>query len=125
MARLLLSAAYSSMSTVQTGLAALTVFFCAFTLFMCASHSRRWRRWTACYRPGISEPVIQLHSEGIFFNPIDQGGDNQQVSGPIWQKNIPMGGKCQLPDFSGVINYDSAGNIVTPAKNSRLALPWN
>ncbi|KAJ8420514.1 hypothetical protein Cgig2_007769 [Carnegiea gigantea] len=125
MARLLLGAAYSSMSTAQTGLAALTIFFCAFTLFMCASHSPRWRRWTACYRSGTGEPVIQLQNEGMIFDPSYQGGENQQVSGPIWQKNIPMGGKCQLPDFSGVIIYDSAGTVVTPAKNSRLALPWN
>ncbi|KAM7280027.1 hypothetical protein ACFE04_007161 [Oxalis oulophora] len=33
--------------------------------------------------------------------------DDQQV--PVWQKNIIMGGKCELPDFSGVIIYDSEG----------------
>jgi hypothetical protein len=42
----------------------------------------------------------------------------------VWRKNILMGGKCQLPDFSGVIIYDSDGNVVTPAKNPRPLLTW-
>lgn len=60
----------------------------------------------------------------MMFSPTDDAGENQQVSGPFWQKNILMGGKCQLPDFSGVIIYDSARNAVTPNKPSQLALPW-
>ncbi|XP_021771460.1 uncharacterized protein LOC110735578 [Chenopodium quinoa] len=123
MARLL-SAVNFSFSMPQTGFAALTLFFCAFTLFMCASHSRRWRRWSACYTNRGNEPVIQqLHNEGMIYSPTE-AGENQYVSGPVWQKNILMGGKCQLPDYSGVIIYDSAGNTVTPNKPARLALTW-
>ncbi|KAK9740790.1 hypothetical protein RND81_03G060400 [Saponaria officinalis] len=118
----------SSMIAPQTGLAALSLFICAFALFMCASHSRRWRRWTACYRGGENEPVIHLQHDGMMFSPqgaAGGGGHSQQLSGPVWQKHILMGGKCELPDFSGVIIYDPAGNVVTPSKPSRLALPWN
>ncbi|TYI77341.1 hypothetical protein E1A91_D06G136100v1 [Gossypium mustelinum] len=42
---------------------------------------------------------------------------------PVWQKNILMGEKCQLPNFSGVIIYDSEGNVVTSSKTPRL-LTW-
>ncbi|KAL2894385.1 Heat-inducible transcription repressor HrcA [Bienertia sinuspersici] len=119
-----LTAAYSSLSTSQTGFAALSLFLCALALSLCASHSRRWRRWTMCYtRRGNDLIIQQLHDEGLIFGP-PEVGENQQVSGPVWQKNILMGGKCQLPDFSGVIIYDSAGNAVTSNKPSQLALPW-
>ncbi|KMT19618.1 hypothetical protein BVRB_1g012330 [Beta vulgaris subsp. vulgaris] len=123
MARPLLTA-YSSISIPQTAFAALTLVFCAFTLFLCASHSRRWRRWTTCYRGRGRDPVIQqLQNEGMIFTSTE-AGENQQLSGPVWQKNILMGGKCELPDFSGVIIYDAAGNVVPPNKPSRLALTW-
>lgn len=48
----------------------------------------------------------------------------RRLGGPpscVWQKNILMGGKCQLPEFSGVINYDAAGNIVAPSGRPRAA----
>lgn len=55
----------------------------------------------------------------------DQNGFSGEQQGvPIWQKNIIMGGKCQLPDFSGVIIYDSEGNVVTPAKPQLPLLTW-
>ncbi|KAL9236893.1 hypothetical protein vseg_011507 [Gypsophila vaccaria] len=108
----------SSMTVLETGLAALSDFF-----------TRRWRRWAACYIGGENEPVIHLQQEEMMFNPQGTGGgtgggQSQQFSGPVWQKHILMGGKCELPDFSGVIIYDPAGNVVTPAKPPRLALPW-
>ncbi|OVA05044.1 hypothetical protein BVC80_1211g120 [Macleaya cordata] len=34
----------------------------------------------------------------------------KKVEDGLWQKNILMGEKCQLPDFSGVIYYDCEGN---------------
>ena len=55
-----------------------------------------------------------------------QPGDGE-ASPCVWQKGILMGGKCQLPDFSGVINYDPAGNLVAPARPGRAvpaALGW-
>lgn len=103
---------------------------CALTLFMCASHSRRrWRRWKSCYgySYGNQEPVIQINREEIMdyqFGEVDPTACSGE--GTLWKKNIIMGGKCQLPDFSGVIIYDSTGNVVTPATNPRplLALTW-
>ncbi|KAI3459969.1 hypothetical protein Pfo_016632 [Paulownia fortunei] len=104
-----------------------TLLFCALALFMCASHSRRWRRWKACYGYGNQDPVIQLNQEDIIgyqFGDVDPS--TYSGEGSVWKKNILMGGKCQLPDFSGVIIYDSTGNVVTPAKSQRAlpALPW-
>ncbi|CAO2834071.1 unnamed protein product [Amaranthus hypochondriacus] len=122
MVRLLLKA-NSIISEPQTGFAALTVVFCACALFMCASHTRKWRRWYTTRTRGTDPVIQQLHNEGIIFSP-NEVGENQHVSGPVWQKNILMGGKCQLPDFSGVIIYDSVGNVVPPNKPSLLALPW-
>ncbi|KAF8404477.1 hypothetical protein HHK36_009362 [Tetracentron sinense] len=94
--------------TTQVGLGAATLFLCVFALFMCASHSRSWRRMRGCYSSyDDNDPVIQLNSEEGML------GGESDVS--VWQKNILMGGKCQLPDFSGIIIYDSAGNLVSPA----------
>ena len=52
----------------------------------------------------------------------DDGEEGEEASSSVWQRNILMGGKCQLPDFSGVIIYDSAGNVVSlsDAKTSGL-----
>lgn len=52
-----------------------------------------------------------------------------EASPCVWQKGILMGGKCQLPDFSGAINYDPAGNLVAPARPGRavpaaIGLGW-
>lgn len=111
----------------QASFAIGTLFLCALALFMCASHSRKWRRWRACYGYRNRDPVIQLNNEGMMMQGFRfENGDPSTYSGgvevSVWQKNIIMGGKCQLPDFSGVIIYDSAGNIAPPAKAPR-ALP--
>ncbi|KAM7507949.1 hypothetical protein LguiA_018402 [Lonicera macranthoides] len=111
----------------QASFAIGTLFLCALALFMCASHSRKWRRWRASYVCRNRDPVIQLNNEGMMVQGFQfENGDPSTYSGgevSVWQKNIIMGGKCQLPDFSGVIIYDSAGNIVQPAKGPH-ALPW-
>ncbi|KAL6635024.1 hypothetical protein ACP70R_027695 [Stipagrostis hirtigluma subsp. patula] len=31
---------------------------------------------------------------------------------PIWQRKVPMGVKCRLPQFSGMILYDESGRPV-------------
>ncbi|GMP80026.1 hypothetical protein CsSME_00035289 [Camellia sinensis var. sinensis] len=119
-------------TTSQSSYVAATLLLCAFALFACASHSRKWRRqWRACYGYGNCNngPVIQHNNEEMicgfqFCNGGEEGsmcGRSGEVS--VWKKNILMGGKCQLPDFSGVIIYDSAGNIV-PAAKASPALPW-
>ncbi|KVH99593.1 hypothetical protein Ccrd_022171 [Cynara cardunculus var. scolymus] len=96
-----------------------SVFFCALTLFMCAGHSRKWvHHLKACYSYSYEEPVIQLNG---FQDEEEEEEEEEEES--VWQKNILMGGKCQLPDFSGVIIYDSQGNIA-PTKPRLLALTW-
>ncbi|XP_027335129.1 uncharacterized protein LOC113849423 [Abrus precatorius] len=105
-------------STSHIGLAVMTLMLCAIALLMCASHSRKWRQWVSCYDAFGEEPVIELNNEPVI------SGSEPQEEASLWQKNILMGGKCQLPDFSGVIIYDSNGNIVNPAKNSRSLLTW-
>lgn len=89
---------------------------------MCASHSKKWvHRLKACYSYDFEEPVIQLNNESM--NHVFQEDEEEEEEESVWQKNILMGGKCQLPDFSGVIIYDSEGNVVPP-KPRLLALTW-
>ncbi|RDY03340.1 hypothetical protein CR513_13087, partial [Mucuna pruriens] len=97
------------LSTSNIGLAVMTLMLCGIALLMCASHSRKWRQWVSCYDAFGEEPVIELNNE-VVMNTCDE----QQEEASIWQKKILMGGKCQLPDFSGVIIYDSDGNIIMP-----------
>lgn len=110
-----------STTPFQVGMAGMTFFLCAMALFMCASHSRKWRQWRACYEPDTDDPVVQ-HIQHGHNEQNNNDIDEQEVS--VWQKNILMGGKCQLPDFSGVIIYDTKGSIVTPDRSPRLLLPW-
>ncbi|KAL3830499.1 hypothetical protein ACJIZ3_019301 [Penstemon smallii] len=91
---------------------------------------KRWRKWRACYGYENHDPVIQLNPPDIpnYFNledDVDPSTYSTGDQGSVWKKNILMGGKCQLPDFSGVIIYDSTGNVVTPAKQPAFpALTW-
>ncbi|KAF7820335.1 putative transmembrane protein [Senna tora] len=101
---------------------------CALALLMCASHTsfelrRRGRHyWNSCINGGGEDPVIHIHNEGAVVSTHEKQLEDDSS---IWKKNILMGGKCELPDFSGVIIYDSNGNIiVTPPKNSRPLLTW-
>ncbi|KAL1212462.1 hypothetical protein V5N11_034818 [Cardamine amara subsp. amara] len=118
------------LTVLKMGLAAAKVRLVGFT-----SHSKRkFRRWAACYGSRDYEPVIHLQNDMMMMNndgvyepyngepSIILSGD--QRKGPLWQKNILMGGKCQLPDFSGVILYDADGQVVPPAKNSLPLLTW-
>ncbi|BFG16977.1 hypothetical protein CerSpe_032520 [Prunus speciosa] len=45
--------------------------------------------------------------------------------GGVWQKSILMGDKCQPPEFSGAIYYDSSGNQLSelPPRSPRVASP--
>ncbi|KAI4386955.1 hypothetical protein MLD38_004828 [Melastoma candidum] len=100
----------------QVGLGVMTIFLCAFVLFKCVSHSRRrYRHWQECYGFFEEEPVIQVvNNESVVYHATSAEEEMNHVS--VWQKNIIMGGKCQLPDFSGVIIYDADGKIVCPTK---------
>ncbi|KAF7078894.1 hypothetical protein CFC21_083245 [Triticum aestivum] len=100
---------------------------CTLALALCASHSgagaaatERLRRALASVSRRRTDPVISIHQ-------VQPGGVGADASPPpcVWQKGILMGGKCQLPDFSGVINYDPAGNMVAPGRPRALpALGW-
>ncbi|KAK4751940.1 hypothetical protein SAY87_020738 [Trapa incisa] len=115
----------AEMSTPHIGFVAMTLLLCACALFMCASHSRRRKRWNECYGFFDEETVtvIELQNENavigdqIAYEDLEETVSNGEA---VWKKNILMGGKCQLPDFSGVIIYDAEGNVVTPAKTPRL-----
>lgn len=121
MARQLLHFLHDVQSTFQVGLAAMTLFFYAMVLFMCASHSRNYRRsWRACYEPDNDEDTTTI--QHIQHGNGDETMGNDEQGESLWQKNILMGGKCQLPDFSGIIIYDADGNVVTPAKKSRSSI---
>ncbi|KAL2334975.1 hypothetical protein Fmac_016188 [Flemingia macrophylla] len=111
------------LSSSHIFLVAMTLMLCAVALLMCASHSsRKWHQWISCYA-FQEEPVIEFnHNEAVMMSTSTCG--EPQEEGSLWQKNILMGGKCQLPDFSGVIIYDSDGNIVNPSKTSRPLLTW-
>ncbi|KAE8720339.1 hypothetical protein F3Y22_tig00020307pilonHSYRG00011 [Hibiscus syriacus] len=113
----------------QAGLAVVTLLLCGFALIKCASHTRKLRRqWRACYEffeEDDFDPVIEIQHEVTSAEATDVVADSSMFSReqPVWQKNILMGEKCELPDFSGVIIYDSQGNIVTPSKTPPL-LTW-
>uniref|UniRef100_A0A0E0NBI7 Uncharacterized protein n=3 Tax=Oryza TaxID=4527 RepID=A0A0E0NBI7_ORYRU len=100
---------------------------CALALALCASHAapERLRRALASVSRRRTEPVIvSIHQ--VQPGVVGAGGElaDDGLGGPpscVWQKNILMGGKCQLPEFSGVINYDAAGNIVAPSGRPRAA----
>ncbi|KGN46105.1 uncharacterized protein LOC105435757 [Cucumis sativus] len=129
---------HSSQGTAQVGMAGVSLLLCAFALFMCASHARKWRRrWNACLDYGyeFEDPVIELNQEAtvvttqrVNTTEPENGNDemffSREQQASMWHKNILMGGKCQLPDFSGVILYDPNGNAVTPAKTPRPLLTW-
>ncbi|KAJ0087293.1 hypothetical protein Patl1_07973 [Pistacia atlantica] len=96
------------LSTSQAGLAAASLLLVCF----CTVHSSTMKLWYSIHRSINSEMGMK-----VFIVANSKGA-------PVWQKNILMGGKCQLPDFSGVIIYDSEGNVVTPHKTPRPLLTW-
>ncbi|XP_040376303.1 uncharacterized protein LOC121053453 [Oryza brachyantha] len=99
---------------------------CALALALCASHAapERLRRALASVSRRRTEPVISIHQ----VQPgVGEGEAGDGMPPPcVWQRNILMGGKCQLPEFSGVINYDAAGNVVVPGRPRAMpaALGW-
>ncbi|EES04736.1 hypothetical protein BDA96_04G096900 [Sorghum bicolor] len=106
----------ASGSHLGPAVAAVAAFLavCALALALCASHSApagRLRRALASVSRRRTEPAIAA------VHQVQPGGG--EASPCVWQKGILMGGKCQLPDFSGVINYDPAGNLVAPPRPGR------
>ncbi|XP_072966057.1 uncharacterized protein [Typha angustifolia] len=115
MARQILLRSLAEATTKSSvGAAAAFVALCALTLMACASHSRRWWRFMASHRRS-SDPVISIQQ-------VQPGVENEAC---IWQKGILMGGKCQLPEFSGIVMYDSAGNLMAPGRpHATSSMNW-
>ncbi|XP_027152507.1 uncharacterized protein LOC113752604 [Coffea eugenioides] len=59
----------------------------------------------------------ESEARGIFANPGEGFGE-----GGLWQKKILMGEKCQPPEFSGVLFYDSHGNRISELPRSPRAM---
>lgn len=59
----------------------------------------------------------ESEARGIFANPGEGFGE-----GGLWQKKILMGEKCQPPQFSGVLFYDSDGNRISELPRSPRAM---
>ncbi|KQJ94017.1 uncharacterized protein LOC104583974 [Brachypodium distachyon] len=111
------------------GAAAAFLAVCALALALCASHSApaaaasaRLRRALASVSRRRTDPaIVSVHQ----VQP-GCGGDDAGMASPpacVWQRGILMGEKCQLPDFSGVINYDPAGNMLAPGRPRAVPLP--
>ncbi|KAJ4808681.1 hypothetical protein LUZ62_021247 [Rhynchospora pubera] len=92
--------------TTTVGATAGFLLVCAALLLACASHSQPWRRIMGSMSFRRSEPVMSIYQV--------QPGVGEEPC--IWQKGILMGEKCQMPDYSGVITYDTAGNLVAPGR---------
>ncbi|PKU76586.1 hypothetical protein MA16_Dca001190 [Dendrobium catenatum] len=89
------------------------LIFCALMTMACASHGRRWR-WLKARRN--SELVISSPQMQPMVGGDDRyNGSDGEDDGSVWKKNIIMGEKCRLPDFSGAIIYDSKGNLFVPS----------
>ncbi|KAL3501642.1 hypothetical protein ACH5RR_036091 [Cinchona calisaya] len=59
-------------------------------------------------------------ARGIINSHPDEEGFGE---GGLWQKSILMGEKCQPPEFSGVLFYDSCGNKISELPRSPRAVP--
>lgn len=116
MARSLLLAAASSNGHAGT-VGVVTLLLCVVAVAMCASHGRkRWSRLITSRRAG---PLIEFDMDPRIQPGEDVGINGGQVC--VWQKKILMGEKCQQPDFSGIITYDSDGKLITSV-TSRIAM---
>uniref|UniRef100_A0A5K1E6C4 Uncharacterized protein n=1 Tax=Nymphaea colorata TaxID=210225 RepID=A0A5K1E6C4_9MAGN len=105
-----------------------------FVLTMCAFRLKRRRRRHLISHMFISNPTAPMNAEPQPLTtkairctrPGEDGIDESFVSQELclWKKNILMGEKCQPPEFSGVIMYDSAGKLVSPAVPRITYPPW-
>ncbi|KAI5353051.1 hypothetical protein L3X38_005943 [Prunus dulcis] len=84
---------------------------------------------------GSKKLVASISNKAIPFVHKNKGGrencsQGDEVEdgfgeGGVWQRSILMGDKCQPPEFSGAIYYDSSGNQLSerPPRSPRVASP--
>lgn len=94
---------------------------------LCAKHAKKNSKKSMS---NINESKI-VPKLSPLHNMTKKGGEESgEVTGEVageqkglWQKAIIMGEKCQPPQFSGVIYYDSFGNRVSQLPRSPRASP--
>ncbi|KAI3920634.1 hypothetical protein MKW92_020995 [Papaver armeniacum] len=109
---------------------------------LCAKHTIRRRqlareklgcnpndsRVTPGSSPTASRGLFATISNKAFpFMSNKKSGDQHYETvgdGGVWQREILMGGKCQPPDFSGVIYYDVDGRQLSEIPRSPRASPF-
>ncbi|KAK4608736.1 hypothetical protein RGQ29_002221 [Quercus rubra] len=69
-----------------------------------------------------NSPKSPLLSSKKIVTSISNKDDEGEGEGGLWQKSILMGDKCRPPAFSGVIHYDSFGNMLSepPPRSPRV-----
>lgn len=114
---------------------------------LCAKHSRRTapkalleNKESCSTMSTPKSPLVAIMSPRKFVTSVSNkanifmykkrsGGDHESGAGGfgeggLWQKAILMGEKCQPPEFSGVIHYDSSGKKLSePPPRSPRASP--
>ncbi|XP_010265696.1 PREDICTED: uncharacterized protein LOC104603373 [Nelumbo nucifera] len=72
-----------------------------------------------------NKAITFRHKKRISEESETGGGEKDEGfgDGGLWQKTILMGEKCQPPDFSGVIYYDSNGKLINeiPLRSPRAS----
>lgn len=116
----------------------------SFLLALCAQHSRKVissRKYSTDDQSSstgsrkTSSPTSVSFKENIIDHPRisssrksskqEESEDEKEERGGagLWQKAILMGEKCQPPEFSGVLFYDSYGKRVSELPRSPRAIP--
>lgn len=114
----------------------------SFLLSLCAQHSRKVissRKYSTddqSSSPGCrktSSPTSVSFKENIIDHPLispakrsskqEESEEEESGGAGLWQKAILMGEKCQPPEFSGVLFYDSYGKRISELPRSPRAIP--
>ncbi|GFY99254.1 hypothetical protein Acr_13g0006550 [Actinidia rufa] len=75
------------------------------------SHARKWAQSSSNEsRKERAVPLLVRRERES-----EMGWQSHSSASPVWQRPILMGGKCELPRFSGLILYDESGRPVHPS----------
>ena len=81
--------------------------------------SVRWSKgtkWGGDLRASRKEQPTPLLARGGG----EVGWPSHNAASPVWQRPILMGGKCELPRFSGLILYDQGGKPLDRARSTDI-----